>query len=108
MVDHGKPNFWSDRATTHWSSLARLAELGGVEVVQERVVRDGHIWTVAGVSAGIDMALASIESAAGEAVAGRIQFGAEYCPSCRRYGDLDPNNVRIQLALGWSWETPLL
>lgn len=30
-------------ATTHLSSLARLAELGGVEVVQERVVRDGHI-----------------------------------------------------------------
>jgi transcriptional regulator GlxA family with amidase domain len=76
------------RATTHWSSLARLAELGGVEVVQERVVRDGNIWTAAGVSAGIDLALAFIESLAGEAVAGKVQFGAEYYPSSRRYGDL--------------------
>lgn len=76
------------RATTHWSSLARLAELGGIEVVQERVVRDGNIWTAAGVSAGIDLALAFIESVAGEAVAGKVQFGAEYYPSSRRYGNL--------------------
>jgi len=76
------------RVTTHWSSLARLAGLGGVEVLQERVVRDGNIWTAAGVSAGIDLALAFIESVAGEAVAGKIQFGAEYYPSGRRYGDL--------------------
>jgi transcriptional regulator GlxA family with amidase domain len=80
------------RATTHWSSLARLAELGGVEVVQERVVRDGNIWTAAGVSAGIDLALAFIESVAGEAVAGKVQFGAEYYPSSRRYGDLDQSS----------------
>jgi transcriptional regulator GlxA family with amidase domain len=77
------------RATTHWSSLARLAELGGVEVVQQRFVRDGNIWSAAGVSAGIDLALAFIESVAGETVAGRVQFGAEYYPSSRRYGRLD-------------------
>ena len=76
------------RATTHWSSLARLAELGGVQVVQERVMHDGAIWTAAGVSAGIDLALAFIESVAGETVAGKVQFGAEYYPSDRRYGDL--------------------
>ena len=76
------------RAATHWSSLARLAELGGVQVVQERVVHDGAIWTAAGVSAGIDLALAFIESVAGETVAGKVQFGAEYYPSERRYSDL--------------------
>jgi transcriptional regulator GlxA family with amidase domain len=74
------------RATTHWSSLSRLAELGGVEVVQERIVRDGNIWTAAGVSAGIDLALAFIESVAGETIAGKVQFGAEYYPAGRRYG----------------------
>jgi len=63
--------------------------LGGVKVVRERVVRDGNIWSAAGVSAGIDLALAFIESYAGEDVAGRIQFGAEYFPSTRRYGDLN-------------------
>src|SRR3989304_5370171 len=73
------------RATTHWSDLQRLGELGNVEVVQERVVRDGNIWTAAGISAGIDLALAFIESVAGEDVAGRVQFGAEYYPSGRLY-----------------------
>jgi len=53
------------------------------------VVRDGRIWTSAGVSAGIDLALAFIASAAGETVAGQVQFGAEYYPSGRRYGAFD-------------------
>jgi transcriptional regulator GlxA family with amidase domain len=73
------------RATTHWSALPRLRELGGVEVVEERVVRDGNLWTAAGVSAGIDLALAFIESVAGEEVAGKVQFGAEYYPAGRFY-----------------------
>jgi len=73
------------RATTHWSALPRLGELGDVEVVQERVVRDGNVWTSAGVSAGIDLALAFIESVAGEEVAGKVQFGTEYYPSGRFY-----------------------
>lgn len=76
------------RATTHWASLARLAELGDIKVCPERVVRDGHIWTAAGVSAGIDLALAFIEAVAGEAVAGKIQLGAEYYPSGRFFGTL--------------------
>jgi transcriptional regulator GlxA family with amidase domain len=75
------------RATSHWSSLSRLAELGDVEVVQERVVRDGNIWTAAGVSAGIDLALSFIESIAGEETAGKVQFGAEYYPSKRFYAN---------------------
>lgn len=74
------------RATTHWSAFSRLAELGNVEIQQERFVQDGNIWTSAGVSAGIDLALAFIESVAGEEVAGKVQFGAEYYPSGRLYG----------------------
>jgi transcriptional regulator GlxA family with amidase domain len=73
------------RATTHWAALSRLREAGGVEVVEERVVRDGDIWTAAGVSAGIDLALAFVESVAGEETAGKLQFGAEYYPSRRLY-----------------------
>lgn len=47
------------RATTHWASLERLAELDPTIVVEpdERFVDDGDIITAAGVSAGIDMAL---------------------------------------------------
>jgi transcriptional regulator GlxA family with amidase domain len=74
------------RATTHWSALSRLADLGNVEICQERVVRDGNLWTAAGVSAGIDLVLAFIESVADETVAGKVQFGAEYYPSGRFFG----------------------
>ncbi len=74
------------RATTHWASLPRLRELGDVVVIEDRIVRDGNIWTSAGVSAGIDLALAFIESIAGEKTAGKIQFGAEYYPSGKSYG----------------------
>jgi transcriptional regulator GlxA family with amidase domain len=74
------------QATTHWASLQRLRELGDVKVVEERIVRDGNIWTSAGISAGIDLALAFIEYMAGEETAGKIQLGAEYYPSGKSYG----------------------
>jgi transcriptional regulator GlxA family with amidase domain len=77
------------RATTHWMHLETLRALGDVQVVEERFVQDGDVWTSAGVSAGIDMVLAFIASVAGEPAAARIQLGAEYYPSDRRYGGLD-------------------
>jgi transcriptional regulator GlxA family with amidase domain len=76
------------KATTHWNSLEGLRALGDVTVVEERFVRDGNIWSAAGVSAGMDAMLAFIESVAGEKTAGIVQFAAEYYPSPRRYGDL--------------------
>jgi transcriptional regulator GlxA family with amidase domain len=75
------------RATTHWASMERLAALGDVTVTPERVVRDGTVWTAAGVSAGIDLALAFIASVAGDEVAGKVQLGAEYYPARRIYGE---------------------
>ena len=48
--------------------------------VAERVVFDGKIVTAAGVSAGIDMALALAAQIAGERVAQAIQLGIEYDP----------------------------
>lgn len=67
------------RATTHWASLARLAGHGAVPV-RERVVFDGDVVTAAGVSAGIDMALALAARIAGPEVAQAIQLGIEYDP----------------------------
>ena len=46
----------------------------------ERVVFDGKLVTAAGVSAGIDMALALAARVAGEQVAQAIQLGIEYDP----------------------------
>jgi transcriptional regulator GlxA family with amidase domain len=67
------------RATTHWTALDELRELGA-QAVPERVVFDGKLATAAGVSAGIDMALALAARIAGEQVAQAIQLGIEYDP----------------------------
>jgi transcriptional regulator GlxA family with amidase domain len=67
------------RATSHWLALGELRRLGA-EPISERVVFDGKIVTAAGVSAGIDMALALAARIAGEKVAQAIQLGIEYDP----------------------------
>lgn len=77
------------KATTHWASLQSLRDLERVQVTEERVVRDGNVWTSAGVSSGIDLALAFIASVAGDDTAGKVQFGTEYYPSSRSYGGLN-------------------
>ncbi len=74
------------KATTHWRSLDRLRRFPEVTVVEERFVRDGNIWTAAGVSAGIDLALALIADQAGEEIAGKVQLAAEYYPYHVKYG----------------------
>lgn len=74
------------RATTHLASLNRLRALGDIDVVEERFVRDGKIWSSSGVSAGIDLTLAFIASVAGAEVAGKVQYYAEYYPSGMKYG----------------------
>ncbi len=73
-------------ATAHWGSLKNLRKLPDVTVVEQRVVRDGNIWTAAGVSSGIDLALALIAELAGEDVAGKVQMATEYYPAPVRYG----------------------
>lgn len=85
----------SRRATTHWASLDRMRTLEGVTVEEERFVRDGKVWTSAGVSAGIDMTLAFIADRAGNETAGKVQLQSEYYPSGRRFGDFSeaPNYV---------------
>jgi transcriptional regulator GlxA family with amidase domain len=83
---HGAGLLSGKRATTHWNSLDRLRALEDVTVVEERFVRDGNVWSSAGVSAGIDLMLALIADIAGEEIAGKVQFAAEYYPSAKRYG----------------------
>jgi transcriptional regulator GlxA family with amidase domain len=59
------------RAATHWSAVNRLAERHpSVEVDADSIyVRDGNVWTSAGVTAGIDLALALVEDDHGRATA---------------------------------------
>ncbi len=59
------------RATTHWAYSDRLArDHPAVEVDPDPIyVRDGHVATSAGVTAGIDLALALVEEDLGREVA---------------------------------------
>jgi transcriptional regulator GlxA family with amidase domain len=70
------------RATTHWASIDRLRELRPAIDVRsdQRVVDEGRIITSAGVSAGIDMALAIVARLHGletaEATARQMEYDA--------------------------------
>ena len=68
------------RATTHWAAVEMLEAYGVTPVADERVVFDGKVVTAAGVSSGIDMALALSAEIAGDEVAKSIQLGIEYDP----------------------------
>jgi transcriptional regulator GlxA family with amidase domain len=59
------------RAATHWSFCDELAQcFPAVHVESDPIfVRDGAVWTSAGVTAGIDLALALVEEDLGRAVA---------------------------------------
>ena len=67
------------RAVSHWLTLDELPAFGAVPV-EERFVADGKYLTAAGVSAGVDMALALAGRIAGDTVAQAVQLGIEYAP----------------------------
>ena len=62
------------RATTHWQFLGELrARYPAARVVDEGIyVKDGNVWTSAGITSGIDMTLALVEEDHGHAVAMQI------------------------------------
>ena len=66
-------------ATTNWLAKDELARLGA-RPCDERYVFDGKYVTAAGVSAGIDMALALVAKIAGDQAARAAQLAIEYDP----------------------------
>lgn len=66
-------------ATTHWFAYDELATYGA-RPTEQRVVRQGKVWTAAGVSAGIDLGLALAGELWGDEVAQAVQLGIEYDP----------------------------
>lgn len=68
------------KANTHWGWAHRLSDVGA-EHVAERIVEDGKIVTAAGVSAGIDMALALLARATDDETAKTVQLAMEYDPA---------------------------
>lgn len=68
------------RATTHWAYHQMLAPLGAIPV-QERVVRDGNLFTGGGITAGIDFALTLAAELFDEDTAQLVQLQLEYAPA---------------------------
>jgi len=101
------------RATTHWSRAQELqAGFPAVSVEADRIhVADGPLWTSAGVTAGIDLALALIEADHGVALA--RQVSRELVVYHRRPGgqsqfsalsQMEPESDRMRLALAFARE----
>ena len=67
------------RATSHWAARDVLKDFGAIPVDQ-RVVRDGNVLTGAGVTAGMDFAIALIEMLRGRAYAESLVLQGEYAP----------------------------
>jgi len=74
------------RATTHWAYCDELASFfPNVRVEREPIyVRDGHVWSSAGVTAGIDLALALVEQDLGAELA--IEVARQLVVFVRRSG----------------------
>jgi len=68
------------KATTHWAYHDMLTTLGAV-AVNDRVVRDGHLLTGGGITAGIDFALTLASELVGADEAQLIQLQLEYAPA---------------------------
>jgi cyclohexyl-isocyanide hydratase len=84
------------KATSHWATRHLLPEFGAVEV-NARVVEDGNLVTGAGVSAGLDFALALLARIRGKAYAEAIQLQAEYAPE-PMFNAGTPETIDPQLA----------
>jgi transcriptional regulator GlxA family with amidase domain len=99
------------RATTHWSAAALLQrQYPEIRIESDRIyVKQGSIWTAAGVTAGIDLALALIEEDLGpETAKGAARQLVVYY---RRPGgqsqfstllDLEAASERVQRALSYA------
>lgn len=75
------------RVTTHWRWCAELAcRHPGLKVEPEPIyLRDGNVWTSAGISAGMDLALALVEEDRGHTLA--LAVARELVLFLRRPGD---------------------
>ncbi len=84
-------------ATTHWSRAAELARrYPRVRVEEDRIwVRDGNVYTSAGVSAGMDLALALIEEDLGAELA--VAVARLMVMYLRRPGDQSQYSAPLRL-----------
>ncbi len=96
------------RVTTHWRRAEQLQQLfPSVRVEIDRIhIHDGNIWTSAGISAGIDLALALIADDLGEKVARLV--AREMVVYYRRPGGQSQFSALADLGDGDTRFSPLL
>ncbi|MFM9924573.1 GlxA family transcriptional regulator [Variovorax sp. H27-G14] len=101
------------RVTTHWRHATRLQrDYPAVTVDSDRIfLRDGNVWSSAGITAGIDLALAMVEADLGADIAGKV--AREMVVYHRRTGgqsqfsalqDLAPQSERMRAVLAYIGE----
>ena len=101
------------RATTHWKNARDLQlRFPAVKVEEDRIfIVDGFVWTSAGATAGIDLALAMVEKDLGVEVARRV--AKSLVVYHRRAGgqsqhsallEIAPKSDRVQSALAYATE----
>jgi transcriptional regulator GlxA family with amidase domain len=101
------------RVTTHWHRAAELQrEYAAVRVESNSIfINDGRVWTSAGITAGIDLALALIEEDYGASIAHDVS--QELVVYYRRPGgqsqfaamsEIAPESDRIRVALSYARE----
>lgn len=99
------------RATTHWYHARDFQrKYPNVKMEEDRIfINDGHLWTSAGMTAGIDLALALVEADHGAEVARSV--AKKLVVYQRRGGgqsqfsvmlELEPKSDRIQSALNYA------
>lgn len=83
-------------ATTHWSALERLrATFPNVRVREQCIyVKDGNVWSSAGISAGIDLSLALIEEDLGRELA--LTIARMLVVYMRRPGDQPQQSLLLE------------
>lgn len=88
------------RATTHWRRASQLAQMfPSVRVEPDCIhIKDGAVWTSAGVTAGIDLALAMIAEDLGEEVAANV--AREMVVYAKRPGGQAQHSALLELDAG--------
>ncbi|MEZ5961923.1 MAG: GlxA family transcriptional regulator [Hyphomonadaceae bacterium] len=88
------------RATTHWRRAPQLAQLfPNVRVEADCIhIKDGAVWTSAGVTAGIDLALAMIAEDLGEDIAAKV--AREMVVYAKRPGGQAQHSALLELDAG--------
>jgi transcriptional regulator GlxA family with amidase domain len=83
------------RATTHWLYAGALHRIGGVSVQPDSLfVQDGNIHTSAGITAGMDLALAMIEADHGRRAA--LELARLFVLQLKRPGGQSQFSVELQ------------